>query len=96
VDAAREAVPDIGLAGDTIVGFCGETEADFMKTVELHERTRYQNAYMFMYSERDYTPAKDLGLVDDVPFGGFRQLPQKTTPEAPHSVHAGQCLKVHQ
>jgi hypothetical protein len=28
--------------------------------------------------------------------GGFRQLPQKTTPEAPHSVHAGQCLKVHQ
>ena len=68
VDAAREAVPDMGLAGDTIVGFCGETEADFMKTVELHEKTRYQNAYMFMYSERDYTPAKDLGLADDVPF----------------------------
>ncbi|MCB9892863.1 MAG: tRNA (N6-isopentenyl adenosine(37)-C2)-methylthiotransferase MiaB [Planctomycetes bacterium] len=68
VTAAREAVPDIGLAGDTIVGFCGETEEDFERTVELHEKTRYQNAYIFMYSERDYTPAKDQGLADDVPF----------------------------
>ncbi|MEZ5993962.1 MAG: tRNA (N6-isopentenyl adenosine(37)-C2)-methylthiotransferase MiaB [Planctomycetota bacterium] len=67
VSAAREAVPDMGLAGDTIIGFCGETEEDFEKTVELHERTRYQNAYIFMYSERDYTPAKQQGLADDVP-----------------------------
>jgi tRNA-2-methylthio-N6-dimethylallyladenosine synthase len=67
VAAALEAVPDIGLAGDTIVGFCGETEADFERTVELHEKTRYQASYIFMYSERDYTPAKDQGLKDDVP-----------------------------
>lgn len=67
VAAAREAVPDMGLAGDTIVGFCGETEEDFENTIELHERTRYQNAYIFMYSERDYTPAKQKGLADDVP-----------------------------
>jgi tRNA-2-methylthio-N6-dimethylallyladenosine synthase len=67
VAAAREAVPDIGLAGDTIVGFCGETEEDFERNLELHEKTRYQTSYIFMYSERDYTPAKDLGLVDDVP-----------------------------
>ncbi len=67
VAAAREAVPDMGLAGDTIVGFSGETDEDFEKTIELHERTRYQNAYIFMYSERDYTPAKEQGLPDDVP-----------------------------
>lgn len=67
VAAARDAVPDIGLAGDTIVGFCGETEEDFERTVELHEKTRYQASYIFMYSERDYTPAKDQGLKDDVP-----------------------------
>ncbi|MBZ0135545.1 MAG: tRNA (N6-isopentenyl adenosine(37)-C2)-methylthiotransferase MiaB [Planctomycetes bacterium] len=67
VAAAREAVPDMGLAGDTIVGFSGETDEDFEKTIELHERTRYQNAYIFMYSERDYTPARDLNLPDDVP-----------------------------
>jgi tRNA-2-methylthio-N6-dimethylallyladenosine synthase len=67
VAAAREAVPDIGLAGDTIVGFCGESDADFERTVELHEKTRYQTSYIFMYSERDYTPAKEQGLVDDVP-----------------------------
>ena len=68
VQIARETVPDMGLAGDTIVGFCGETEADFLRTVELHEKTRYQTAYIFMYSERDFTPAKDIGLADDVPF----------------------------
>jgi tRNA-2-methylthio-N6-dimethylallyladenosine synthase len=68
VQAAREAVPEMGLAGDTIVGFCGETDADFERTIELHEKTRYQNAYIFMYSERDYTPAKDGGMADDVPF----------------------------
>lgn len=67
VTAAREAVPDIGLAGDTIVGFCGETDEDFAKTVELHEKTRYQNCYIFMYSERAYTPAVAQGLADDVP-----------------------------
>jgi tRNA-2-methylthio-N6-dimethylallyladenosine synthase len=67
VQIARETVPDMGLAGDTIVGFCGETEADFLRTVELHEKTRYQASFIFMYSERDFTPAKDMGLVDDVP-----------------------------
>ncbi|MCC7509576.1 MAG: tRNA (N6-isopentenyl adenosine(37)-C2)-methylthiotransferase MiaB [Planctomycetes bacterium] len=68
VAAARDAVPDIGLAGDTIVGFCGETEEDFERTIELHEKTRYQASFIFMYSERDFTPAKDQGLIDDVPF----------------------------
>jgi tRNA-2-methylthio-N6-dimethylallyladenosine synthase len=67
VQIARETVPDIGLAGDTIVGFCGETEEDFERTVELHRQTRYQTSYIFMYSEREYTPAKKLGLPDDVP-----------------------------
>ncbi len=67
VAAARDAVPEMGLAGDTIVGFCGETEEDFERTVELHEKTRYQASFIFMYSERDFTPAKDAGLKDDVP-----------------------------
>jgi tRNA-2-methylthio-N6-dimethylallyladenosine synthase len=67
VQVARETVPDIGLAGDTIVGFCGETDEDFERTVELHRQTRYQTSYIFMYSERDYTPARKLGLPDDVP-----------------------------
>jgi tRNA-2-methylthio-N6-dimethylallyladenosine synthase len=67
VAQAREAVPEIGLAGDTIVGFSGESEEDFERTVELHKQTRYQASFIFMYSERAYTPARDLGLPDDVP-----------------------------
>ncbi|MEE9312218.1 MAG: tRNA (N6-isopentenyl adenosine(37)-C2)-methylthiotransferase MiaB [Planctomycetota bacterium] len=67
VTAAREAVPDIAIAGDTIVGFCGETDEDFERTVELHRQTRYQNCFIFMYSERAFTPAVKSELPDDVP-----------------------------
>ena len=67
VAAAREACPGIGLAGDTIVGFPSETDADFERTVELHRQTRFQNCFIFMYSPRAYTPAESKGLVDDVP-----------------------------
>lgn len=67
VDAVREARPDIGIAGDTIVGFCGETEEDFERTLELHSRVRYQQAYTFTYSERAHTPAAKMALADDVP-----------------------------
>ncbi|HOQ85956.1 MAG TPA: MiaB/RimO family radical SAM methylthiotransferase [Phycisphaerae bacterium] len=63
---AREVVPGISLAGDFIVGFCGETEADHEQTLALVERTRYKNIYMFKYSERPGTVA-DRRLPDDVP-----------------------------
>jgi len=67
VDQMREIRPDIGIAGDTIVGFCGESEEDFERTMELHERVRYQQCFMFTYSERAYTPAVQKGIADDVP-----------------------------
>ena len=67
VESVRSVRPDIGIAGDTIVGFCGETDADFEATLELHRKARYQNAFTFTYSERAYTPALQLGLKDDVP-----------------------------
>jgi tRNA-2-methylthio-N6-dimethylallyladenosine synthase len=63
---AREIVPGISLAGDFIVGFCGETEADHEQTLALVERTRYKNIYMFKYSQRPGTVA-DRRLADDVP-----------------------------
>jgi tRNA-2-methylthio-N6-dimethylallyladenosine synthase len=49
---ARELVPGIELASDFIVGFPGETEADFEETVDLMERVRFQNCYVFKYSPR--------------------------------------------
>jgi len=63
---AREIVPGISLAGDFIVGFCGETERDHEKTLALVERARYKNVYMFKYSQRPGTVA-DRRLDDDIP-----------------------------
>ncbi len=60
VDLLREARPDIALSGDFIVGFPGETDADFAATVDLVRRVKYASAYSFKYSPRPGTPAAGL------------------------------------
>jgi tRNA-2-methylthio-N6-dimethylallyladenosine synthase len=61
----REAIPDISLTTDLIVGFPGETDADFADTVSLVEAVRYDGAYTFIYSPRPGTEAAE-SLTDDV------------------------------
>ena len=61
----RAASPGIGLTTDFIVGFPGETEADFLKTLKLAEDLAYDDAYSFIYSPRPGTPAANL--QDDTP-----------------------------
>jgi tRNA-2-methylthio-N6-dimethylallyladenosine synthase len=63
---AREVVPGIQLAGDFIVGFSGETEAEFSETVRLVRQIRFKNIFCFKYSPRPGTAA-DRNLLDDVP-----------------------------
>src|SRR2546428_395175 len=66
VAALRQAVPGIVLTTDIIVGFPGETEADFRETVSLVEEVGYDDAYTFKYSPRDGTPATRMrGAVPD-------------------------------
>jgi tRNA-2-methylthio-N6-dimethylallyladenosine synthase len=60
VDALRAAVPGIALTTDIIVGFPGETEADFAETLSLVERVAFDDAYTFKYSVREGTPAVRL------------------------------------
>ena len=59
VERIRAARPDIALSGDFIVGFPGETEADFQDTLALVEAVGYAAAYTFAYSPRPGTPAAD-------------------------------------
>lgn len=66
MDTARRYLPNIALAGDMIVGFCGETEADFRATVDLVRRVEYTGLFVFKYSPRPGTAA-DRRLDDDVP-----------------------------
>jgi tRNA-2-methylthio-N6-dimethylallyladenosine synthase len=65
LDRVRAARPDIALSGDFIVGFPGESDAEFEDTLRLVEAVRYAQAYTFKYSSRPGTPAADMG--DQVP-----------------------------
>ncbi len=57
----RSAIPDLALGTDIIVGFPGETEADFAETLEVVEETRFESAYTFVYSPRQGTDASEMG-----------------------------------
>jgi tRNA-2-methylthio-N6-dimethylallyladenosine synthase len=61
----RALVPHVALSTDIIVGFPGETEADFEATQALMDRVRYDSAFVFKYSPRPGTEA--AGWIDDVP-----------------------------
>jgi tRNA-2-methylthio-N6-dimethylallyladenosine synthase len=66
VRKVRAARSDIALSGDFIVGFPGETEADFEATLRLVEAARYASCFSFKYSRRPGTPAASLpGQVDE-------------------------------
>jgi tRNA-2-methylthio-N6-dimethylallyladenosine synthase len=62
----RETVPGVTVSSDFIVGFCGETEESFERTVGLVERARFKNSFIFKYSARTGTKADSL-FADDVP-----------------------------
>jgi tRNA-2-methylthio-N6-dimethylallyladenosine synthase len=65
IDRFREARPDIALSSDFIVGFPGETDADFEATMQLIRDITFAQAYSFKFSPRPGTPAADL--PDQVP-----------------------------
>jgi tRNA-2-methylthio-N6-dimethylallyladenosine synthase len=65
IDALRDAEPALAFSTDIIVGFPGETEADFEATVEMIARVGYDNVFVFRYSRRPGTPAATM--PDQVP-----------------------------
>ena len=60
IDRARELMPDIQFTSDIIVGFPGETEEDFKKTLELIKRVEYYSLFTFIFSPRPGTPAAEM------------------------------------
>lgn len=60
VNKIRNAVPDISLTTDIIVGFPGETEEDFQETLDIVREVRYDSAFTFIYSKRTGTPAATM------------------------------------
>ena len=65
VKKLKAARPDLSLSSDFIIGFPGESEEDFEKTMRLIEELNFDNSFSFVYSPRPGTPAADM--VDDTP-----------------------------
>jgi len=66
IEKLRDAIPDIAITTDIIVGFPGETEEDFLDTLNLVKEVEFDSAFTFMYSERKGTPAAKMpNQIDD-------------------------------
>jgi tRNA-2-methylthio-N6-dimethylallyladenosine synthase len=72
----KAAIPDISLTTDIIVGFPGETEEDFLETMDVVRQVRYDSAFTFIYSKRTGTPAAIMEnqVPDDVVKDRFDRL----------------------
>jgi tRNA-2-methylthio-N6-dimethylallyladenosine synthase len=66
LERIRTIVPGAAITSDFIVGFCGETEAEFQQTMDLVRDARFKNSFIFKYSTRPGTKAAEL-FEDDVP-----------------------------
>ena len=62
----REKVPGVAVSSDFIVGFCGETEEAFAKTMDLVRESKFKNSFIFKYSARPGTKADEM-FADDIP-----------------------------
>ena len=76
VERIRAKIPDISLTTDIIVGFPGETEEDFLETMDVVQKVRYDSAFTFQYSKRTGTPAAamDKQIPADVVKDRFDRL----------------------
>ncbi|MBC8284108.1 MAG: tRNA (N6-isopentenyl adenosine(37)-C2)-methylthiotransferase MiaB [Nitrospinae bacterium] len=76
IDELKSEVPDVSLTTDIIVGFPGETDAQFQDTLKVMERVGYSSSFMFSYSPRPGTPASEF--EDSVPMETKSQRLQET------------------
>jgi tRNA-2-methylthio-N6-dimethylallyladenosine synthase len=66
LERIRQTIPEASVTSDFIVGFCGETDEDFKRTIDLVRQSRFKNSFIFKYSERPGTKSVQL-FPDDVP-----------------------------
>ena len=97
IDKLKKAMPDIFISTDIIIGFPGETEEDFLDTLDVIEKVRFSNAFTFIYSKREGTPAAKMEdqVPEDIIKNRFDRLLKKLNPivEEVHSPLVGRTFK---
>lgn len=98
VEKLRDAVPDITISTDIIVGFPGETEADFQETLSLVREVRYDSAFTFLYSIRKGTPAAlyEDQIAEEIKHDRFDRLVEAVNEESmkKNRKYEGRVVKV--
>ena len=98
VKYAREKIPDINLSTDIIVGFPGETRADFDETLSLVREICYDSAFTFIYSKRSGTKAAEMDdpISDEEKSEWFRELLSVQSECGGHTLdkYVGRTMKV--
>ena len=98
VENIKEQIPGIALTTDVIVGFPGETEEDFLDTLDVIKRVGYESAYMFIYSKRTGTPAAtmDNQIPEELKKERFQRLVdlQNSISEQISKQYEGRVVKV--
>lgn len=76
VKRIKEAIPNVALSTDIIIGFPGETEEDFLETLDLVKKVEYDSAFTFIYSKRKGTPADEMEdqIADEIKHDRFNRL----------------------
>lgn len=76
VEKLKKEVPDIAITTDIIVGFPGETEEDFLETVDVVKKVQYDSAFTFLYSVREGTKAAEMEdqIPDEIKHDRFNRL----------------------
>lgn len=98
IDYARARIPGIAFTSDIIVGFPGETEEDFLGTLELVQKVRYHSLFTFQFSPRKGTPAAEM--PDDTPHevvqARFERLleVQNAISQELHEAYVGKTVRV--
>lgn len=98
VEKIRAAIPDISITTDIIVGFPGETEEDFLETLDLVRKVQFDSAFTFIYSKRSGTPAASMPdqVPEDVVHDRFDRLLAAVNEEArkKNGILAGKVMPV--
>lgn len=76
IEKVKSEIPNIAITTDIIVGFPGETEEDFNETLDIVEKVKFDNAFTFLYSVREGTPAANMKnqIPDKIKHNRFNKL----------------------